>query len=420
MGQRARNMTDEGWTALRFELGQLFTPSTPIGVGELFAGRAKQIGRLLDTVSERGRHAVIYGEPGVGKTSLAQVVRFFVPRETSTVKYIRKAAFSSDDYSSVWLSIFREIKFKADLGEGLEEFNVADIYNEGVTPSDVVRELSRFSENDIPIIVIDEFNVVRKKESSMQMAETIKAVSDASLNATIVIVGISDTVEGLIAGHGSIARCAEEVLMPRMNNDEMKALLETRLSRVNMQLSGDAKWKIINLSKGLPAFAHSLGKSAAQLAVAKRRLKIQEEDVDGAIDDLLNSSQNTLKLDYETAVRSNQSRARFRQILTACAMAKTDESGYFTPRQVQEPLAYILKKSIGIDGFNPNLKELASDKRGNVLQQVGVERIYQYRFRDPAMQPYVIMKGIADGFLDEKAKMALSAPEQEDLFSSVY
>ena len=101
-------------------------------------------------------------------------------------------------------------------------------------------------------------------------------------------------------------------------------------------------------------------------------------------------------------------------------MAKTDESGYFTPRQVQEPLAYILKKSIRIDGFNPNLKDLASDKRGNVLQQVGIERIYQYRFRDPAMQPYVIMKGIVDGFLDEKAKMALSAPEQDDLFSSVY
>ena len=347
-------------------------------------------------------------------------MQFFVPRETSTVKYIRKAAFSSDDYSSVWLSVFREIKFKADIGEGLEEFNVADIYNSGVTPSDVVRELSRFSDNDIPIIVIDEFNVVRNKESSLHMAETIKAVSDASLNATIVIVGISDTVEGLIAGHGSIARCTEEVLMPRMNNDEMKSLLETRLSRVSMHLSGDAKWKIINLSKGLPAFAHSLGKSAAQFSVAKRRLKIQEEDVDSAINELLNSSQNTLKLDYETAVRSNQSRARFRQILTACAMAKTDESGYFTPRQVQEPLAYILKKSIGIDGFNPNLKELASDKRGNVLQQVGIERIYQYRFRDPAMQPYVIMKGIVDGFLDEKAKMALSAPEQEDLFSSVY
>jgi hypothetical protein len=34
------------------------------------------------------------------------------------------------------------------------------------------------------------------------------------------------------------------------------------------------------------------------------------------------------------------------------------------------------------------------------------------------MQPFVIMKGIQEGFLDEKAKQALSSPEQADLFSS--
>jgi hypothetical protein len=67
----------------------------------------------------------------------------------------------------------------------------------------------------------------------------------------------------------------------------------------------------------------------------------------------LESSQNTLKKDYEDATRSNQERARFRQILTACALAKTDESGYFTAKQVQSPLAAILRKPIGIDGFNP-------------------------------------------------------------------
>jgi len=85
---------------------------------------------------------------------------------------------------------------------------------------------------------------------------------------------------------------------------------------------------------------------------------------------------------------------------------------------VQEPLADILKKPIGIDGFNPNLKELSSEKRGKVLQQIGSERIYRYRFTNPAMQPYVIMKGIQDKFLDEKATSALSAPEQGLLFAT--
>jgi len=418
MAQKPRGMTDEDWAALRFEAGQIFTPSAPISTAELFAGRKTEISNLLDAVSERGRHAVVYGEPGVGKTSVTQILQYYVPHRTSTVKYIRKAAFSSDTYSSIWLEIFKNIQFQIDLGDGVKSYSVADIYKDGVTPSDVVRELSYFSENDIPIIVIDEYNIIKDKDSSQQMAETIKAVSDAGLNVTIVIVGISDTVDHLIEGHTSIARCTEEILMPRMSSGEMQQLIDSRVSKLGMKITGDAKWKIINLCKGLPAFAHALGKGAVLSAIASRKSQIVEIHVDEAISNILSGSQNSLKNDYEVATRSNQERARFKQILTACALAKTDESGYFTAKQVQQPLADILKKPIGIDGFNPNLKELSSDKRGDVLQMIGSERIYRYRFRDPAMQPYVIMKGIQDGFLDEKAKLALSSPEQADLFSN--
>jgi hypothetical protein len=188
-----------------------------------------------------------------------------------------------------------------------------------------------------------------------------------------------------------------------------------------MTFEPDAKWKIINLSKGLPAFGHALGRGSVVAAIDSRRLQVKEADVDVAIEELLTSSQHTLKADYEMATHSNQERARYRQILTACALARSDESGYFTPKQVQQPLAAILKKpSIGIDGFNDNLKDFMEAKRGRVLQRLGTERIYRYRFRNPAMQPYVIMKGIKDDFLPEAAKLALSSPEQPDLFSNDY
>jgi len=418
MAKAAVKLTSEDWAAKRFEIGQLFTPSTPINIAELFAGRRKELGSMIDAISERGRHLLIYGEPGVGKTSAAQTLQYFVPRTMYQVRYIRKPAFSDDTFSSIWLDIFRQIQFSVDDGDGPKLYTLSDIYNDGVRPSDVVRELSHFNENEVPIIVIDEFNLVRDKQVSRQMAETIKAVSDASVNATIVVVGISDTVEDLIEGHGSINRCTEEILMPRMLGAELDSLITSRLFRVGMRIVGDAKWKIINLTKGLPAFAHGLGRLASFSAVDRKSMQIEEADVDRAIEEVLRSSQNTLKNDYEIAVMSNQDRARFRQILTACALARGDERGYFTPKQVQEPLSAILKKSVGIDSFNPNLKELASAKRGGVLEQTGQERIFRYRFKDPAMQPYAIMKGIRDGHVDEKSMSALSFPEQGDLFSN--
>src|SRR5262249_48487730 len=126
--------------------------------------------------------------------------------------------------------------------------------------------------------------------------------------------------------------------------------------------------------------------------------------------------QNTLKADYQLATHSNQSRARYRQILMACALAQSDEIGYFTPKQVEEPLSAILRKRAAIDDFNANLKEFTEEKRGRILHRQGSARIYRYRFRTPAMQPYVIMSGIKNGFLDETALEALSRPEQPQLF----
>lgn len=70
-----------------------------------------------------------------------------------------------------------------------------------------------------------------------------------------------------------------------------------------------------------------------------------------------------------------------------------------------------------VEHFNSNLKDFASAKRGNILEIKGEERVHRFRFTDSGMQPYVLMKGIEAGLIDEKAMAILSSPEQDDLFS---
>jgi hypothetical protein len=77
----------------------------------------------------------------------------------------------------------------------------------------------------------------------------------------------------------------------------------------------------------------------------------------------------------------------------------------------------MLGRNIEIGHLRPQLHELIEDKRGKVIQRIGEERGYRYRFSDPAMQPYVIMAGIKAGILTDTAKSALCA--QSDLFASV-
>ena len=205
--------------------------------------------------------------------------------------------------------------------------------------------------------------------------------------------------------------------MPRMKPDELREVIETRVGRLGMDIEGNAKWKIVNLSKGLPTFVHGLGKFSCYAAMDRRRVTIVEGDTDRAIDAILESSQQSLKQAFERAVKSNQPSAKFREVLTACALAKTDESGFFTQTAVRGPLSQMVGRNIEIGHLRPQLHELIEDKRGRVIERVGEERGFRYRFSDPAMQPYVIMAGIRAGILTDAAKSALAS--QSDLFSNL-
>ncbi|MGO9845052.1 MAG: hypothetical protein ACLPKT_00160 [Methylocella sp.] len=78
----------------------------------------------------------------------------------------------------------------------------------------------------------------------------------------------------------------------------------------------------------------------------------------------------------------------------ACAIASTDDNGFFTPSNVIEPLSNILGRPIEIANFQRHLAEFITENRGKILIRRGAERQYRFRFRDPMMQPYLIIRGL--------------------------
>src|SRR2546422_127706 len=90
---------------------KVFTPGSAINEKDLFAGRIKHIRRIIDTVTQTGQHAVLYGEPGVGKTSLANVCSEFLSG-IGTVLAPRINCVTSDNYGLIWRKVFAEIELK--------------------------------------------------------------------------------------------------------------------------------------------------------------------------------------------------------------------------------------------------------------------------------------------------------------------
>ncbi len=161
--------TDDDWMHLEWEVMQFFSPGAPIDENELFAGRSAQSERIIEAVVQRGQHAIVYGERGVGKTSFANTFSVKLSAATRTLAAIINNCDPSDDYTSLWKKVFKDLTRNGQ--------NLADSYEDDITPDDVRRELSTFSLNTTPIIILDEFDQLRDNKARGLVANTIKSLS---------------------------------------------------------------------------------------------------------------------------------------------------------------------------------------------------------------------------------------------------
>jgi Cdc6-like AAA superfamily ATPase len=413
-------LTPDDWRAKEFEAADLFSPAAPVDEKDLFAGRTEQIDKMLEAAWEKGKHAVLFGERGVGKTSLGKVFSAMFPKTLRHILAVREQVDPSDDFSSIWRKVFKDLRVRAVGADPSTPHEPLAIDYPGVIqPDDIRREFQDiFSSNDVPIIVIDEFDKARdSKDKNIHelMANTIKHLSDYSVNATIILIGVADDVNDLIGEHPSITRCLEQIPMPRMNKAELQEIIDKRVKLLGMKMEPDAYWKIIELSRGLPSYVHLLGLYSVQAAIKRQSLTVSEADVSSAIKRALEKSQESTQSDYSAAIHSNRTDNLYRQVLLACALAKPDERGQFSPTAVIEPLSDIIQRPAKIDTFQQHLLKFIEEERGAVLVRKGKERAYKFRFRDPMMQPYVIMRGIEEGLIPKSSLSALEFPAQPEL-----
>ena len=74
------------------------------------------------------------------------------------------------------------------------------------------------------------------------------------------------------------------------------------------------------------------------------------------------------------------------------ALAPKDEHGFFYPKDVVAPLRLITGTEYKIPSFARHLKSFCEQSRGPILQRRGKP----YRFIRPIMEPYVVLRGLAD------------------------
>lgn len=404
--------TLDEWMALEFEIQALFD-GAPIDEESLFAGRATEVKRILETVFARSKHVILYGERGVGKTSLSNI---FWKRFNKTVKSFvvaRVQAGPHDNFSSLWIRALEELR-ASGISAGKPQYVEFDTNYETITPSHVRRELQKCGANSLPIIIIDEYNEIIDDNARILTANLIKEFYDFSVTSTVIIVGVAENISDLIKDHASIDRALVQIQLHRMPNSELREIIIKRCARTVISFNSDAIWTIVILSRGLPYFTQTLSKHAALQAISERRLVVSNSDVEASMEQFVEDVEKKFKDAYRTATRSNQDNF-FKQSLLACALAKTDDEGFFTANDVVEPYSAIMNDKKRIAHFEKHLRRFSSEEGGNVLIKRGGDRQYTFRFSDPMMQPYVIIRGIQSKMIDDNAKTILLQREQGEL-----
>lgn len=405
-----KDIDDEVWKSLSLKAGRAFSPAAPIDSQALFAGRMEQMLQTIDVCNQKGQHAILFGERGVGKTSLSNLLTsFYIVSKHSSIGILspRINCDASDDYTSIWKKVFSQIEvtsriqkahFKSETTD--LKLKYADQFGDTISSDEVRQALMILSAKDILILIIDEFDRVEDSKTKIAIADTIKTLSDNSINTTLILVGVADTIDELIEDHSSVERALVQIRIPKMSKAESCEIINKGLKVLEMEMEASAKDHIVLLSQGLPHYTHLLGLYSARQAIGRKSLSISFNDVECAIEKALNNAQQSIKSAYYKATMSVRD-SIYPQVLIACALAEKDDLGYFAATDIRNPLSSIMKKRYDVPNFSRHLHGFCSNDRGKILKRIGTERCYRFRFKNPLMKPYIIMQGLSGRFINK-------------------
>ncbi len=388
-------------------ISKAFRPASPVDDVDLFAGRTEQMVKVLDAVEQPGQHVVVYGGRGVGKTSLAKFMAKTMrgPTGYTTVHY---TCSTTATFDSIWREVLGDLELTSTVaalgfsGPDHQTVHTAAelLLDEATTRPDRVRRAMTVLSQGRPVaIFIDEFERPTDAETKALFADTIKILSDQLVPATLILVGVADNVDELLQEHASIRRSLVEIYMPNMSDEELAEIVVKGLTACEMTFEPAFAAAVVTLARGLPNYVHLITQNAARVAVDDERVHVLLSDVEPAITRSVESIQQAVLDTYHRATSSNRE-TLYKEVLLACALARRDEKGTFGAADVREELSRITGKYRDLPAFAQHLNDFSgSDHRGGVLEKLGGAYRSRYRFTDPLLQPYVLMRARIDNLM---------------------
>lgn len=372
---------------------KIFTPHQPIQKAALFFGRSKEVRAIIGYLNTPGQHALLFGNRGVGKSSLANVIADYLVVLRPGARVIKKRCDSSDTFITIVGSALQHV------GVNIQNTSITEVQKSGLTKvidlskarttnsgGDAERALSpswvAVKLNDLnAIFVIDEVDALKTREDKEKIAELIKQLSDNGSVFKILVVGIAETANELTAGHPSVSRCLKEVHLANMLDTEIEEIITKGAAGARISFKSSVVNRIVKLSAGYPHFTHLIALKCAELIISEDRHEVFSKDLSSALENCTNDVEGSLKQSYHSAVRSQS--GEYKRILLAMALCGGDE---IKAHEVREKYKELFGTEVSQGTLNNHFQRLVGEDGEKIVKRLakGI-----YKFNDPRMPSYI-------------------------------
>lgn len=404
-------------------LSKVLSPAQPLQSEEFLKGRADQLHGIEKALYAPGRHVLIYGMRGVGKSSLAQTAAFKIAKgcdpiivscdPQSTFKSIIKDIF--DEALGKDPRIAEEIK-TSEAGAGLS-WSILNIMgkvslgktereiDEPLSVNDAVRAIQFLCQKRgaKPVFVVDEFDLIPSVDVQRDFANLVKQVSDKHVGACFIFCGIADSAEALMAAHGSADRYFHPVDLGKLPWDARIQIVETAAETLGIQIDKTTVYRIAMICDGFPYYVHFISEKLFwRVFEAENDGKVTPKLFVLAMEDAASAMDMKLRGPYEKATQKYDD--TYSAILFAVAdgheLKKRSADIYTVYLRIMKDLD---KEPFTREKYNNRMNRLKSEAHGCILT---ANRQGWYEFTEKMIRGFVRLKA-------EQLKVRLS-PDHPD------
>jgi hypothetical protein len=397
----------DGMSSARMRLRNAFTPSQPITDWSRFAGRTEMLTALIRATEDGRLHTVLYGERGIGKTSILHVFAQAARNARYLVSYVSCGAGS--DFDEMFRAVADDIPllFHQSYGptspEAERGATFASLLPEGEISVRQASDLCAKITGTRVLIILDEFDRVESRALRRSVAEFLKNLSDRSVRVQLIIAGVAANLTELVEHVPSIQRNVFALEAAPLSEAETRLLVRTGESASGIKFDEDATRFIIAVSNGLPYLASLTSHLAGLHALDEGRTVVTRDDVSAgsgmALAELLGRISKRSQSQISMCVQQGA-----HLLLGPLAGTAQLTGGVFD----QSVLKSLWPDSDRAAKARSLVDRLATQ---NVLLQVQEDDSgRRYRFVESSVPPYLWLLAARDSFLENEE--SLEAPEK--------